>query len=149
MAIRTATSIWEGNLKEGQGHITSDSGALKNAGYSYSTRFEDKAGTNPEELLAAAHSACFSMALSGALEKEGYQLQKVKTEDKVHLEKIDGIFKITRVEIFAEATVPNIEELKFLQIAESAKNNCPVSMALKAIEITLHASLKTKVNEFI
>lgn len=143
MATRTAKTIWEGNLKKGRGKTTAGSGAFK-IPYSHSTRFENEKGSNPEELIAAAHSACYSMSLTDELEKAGYRSQEVITEDRVSIEKVDDKYKITKIEVYTEALVlDDIEYNKFLNIAEEAKRDCPISKALTGTEISLHATLKT------
>jgi osmotically inducible protein OsmC len=109
--------------------------------YSFSSRFEEGAGTNPEELIAAAHAGCFSMALSAGLERAGHSPNSVETEAKVHLSPSDGGFKISRIDLVTTADVPGIEEDAFQQAAQAAKEGCPVSKALSAVEITLAASL--------
>lgn len=144
MATRTAKTIWEGDFKKGTGRITSESGALKDISYTFSTRFENEKGSNPEELIASAHSACYSMSLAEELGKAGYRPAQIVTEDKVTIEKTDNSYKITKIEVFSEATVlDDIEHNKFLNVAENAKKNCPVSKALTGTEIVLNATLKT------
>lgn len=141
MPTRKANARWEGGLKEGKGNLDFGNGAYSGA-YSFSSRFEEGKGTNPEELIAAAHAACFSMALSGALEKEGFKPQSVATKADVHLDKSGGGFEITKIVLNTEASVPDIEEQTFKEHAEKAKKNCPVSKALSAIKIELNATLK-------
>jgi len=109
--------------------------------YSFASRFEEAGGTNPEELIAAAHAGCFSMAFAASLGKAGFSPQRVATTAKVHLEKVGEGFGITRIDLSTDATVPNIDDSKFQEIANQAKENCPVSKALKAVEITLDARL--------
>lgn len=140
MAIRTGKAIWEGNLVKGKGIVKLGSGAFEGQ-YSFSSRFEEGKGTNPEELIGAGHAGCFSMALSGGLTDAGYTPLKIETTAKVHLQKTDTGFKITLIELSAEGQVPGIENNRFQQIAESAKKNCPVSQALSATQITLDAHL--------
>lgn len=140
MAIRTGQAVWEGNLRNGKGIIKLGSGAFEGQ-YSFSSRFEEGLGTNPEELLGAAHAGCFSMALSLSLAEAGFAPQKVNTTAKVHLQKTDKGFKITLIELSAEARVPGIDDRHFQEIAENAKKNCPVSQALAATEIKLDARL--------
>ncbi len=140
MAVRFATAAWEGTLREGSGTMKMASGAY-NGQYSFSSRFEEGVGTNPEELIAAAHAGCFSMALSGALTREGYTPTRIETTAKVHLNKVDSGFKITNIHLETVADVPDIDNDKFQEIAEGAKKNCPVSQALAATDITLDAKL--------
>lgn len=141
MAVRKASAEWNGDLKSGKGTLKSESGAL-NMQYSFSSRFEEGTGTNPEELIGAAHSGCFSMAFAGALARAGYQPRQIRTEDRVFLEKVGEGFSITKIEINTEADIPGINRDEFLRIAEDAKNNCPVSRALKGVEMILKAELK-------
>jgi osmotically inducible protein OsmC len=140
MAIRTAIGVWEGDLQDGEGSMELGSGAFKGP-YSFSSRFESGQGTNPEELIAAAHAGCFSMALSHILAEAGFTPQRVATEAKVHLGKAGGGFKITKVELSTEAKVPGIDEADFKQHAQEAGKSCPVSQALASVEITVKASL--------
>jgi osmotically inducible protein OsmC len=141
MAVRKASAEWNGDLKTGKGTVKSESGAL-NMQYSFSSRFEEGTGTNPEELIGAAHAGCFSMALSGALTRAGYQPKQIRTEDRVFLEKVGEGFSITKIEIVTEADIPGINRDEFMRIAEDSKNNCPVSRALKGVEMVLKAELK-------
>ncbi|HRV95842.1 MAG TPA: OsmC family protein [Anaerolineae bacterium] len=140
MAIRKAEAVWEGNFRDGAGTVSLGSGAFEGA-YSAASRFEDGAGTNPEELIGAAHAGCFSMALSLGLQRAGYDATRIQTVAKVHLDKVDNTFKITTIELETEATVPGIDEATFMEQAQGAKNNCPVSQVLAAAEITLQAKL--------
>lgn len=140
MPTRNAQATWEGGLKGGKGSFQMGSGAFKGA-YSFATRFEQQPGTNPEELIAAAHAACFSMALSAALEKAGHQPQRVQTTAQVTLDKVDTGFKITRIKLNTQATVPGMDEKTFLDVANKAKTGCPVSQALAATPIDLEAKL--------
>ncbi len=141
MAIRTSEAEWRGDLKTGQGGMKLGSGAFEGA-YSYQSRFEDGKGTNPEELLGAAHAGCFSMALAAALAGAGHTATKIHTTAKVHFgPQPGGGFAITRVDLVTEGSVPGIDAATFEQTAAGAKENCPVSKALKAIEITLSARL--------
>ena len=140
MAIRKAEAVWEGNFRDGAGTVSLGSGAFEGA-YSAASRFEDGAGTNPEELIGAAHAGCFSMALSLGLQRAGYDATRIHTVAKVHLDKVDNTFKITTIELETEATVPGIDEATFMEQAKGAKNNCPVSQVLAAAEITLQAKL--------
>lgn len=142
MLVRTGSAIWEGNLKEGKGTVALGSGAFKGA-YSFASRFEQGTGTNPDELLAAAHAACFSMALSHGLDQAGHKPTRVMTTAKAHLEKGDAGFSITLIELNLEAEVPGIDEATFMAQAQKAKAGCPVSRALAATEIKLNAKLLT------
>jgi osmotically inducible protein OsmC len=140
MPARTAEAEWKGNLTEGKGTIKSATGAINQA-YDWRSRSGDGALTNPEELIAAAHAGCFSMALSAGLAKAGFTAERIHTTAKVHLEKVGEGFAITRIELDTQATVPGIDEAKFREQAEGAKKNCPVSKALAGPEITLNAKL--------
>lgn len=140
MAVRTAEAIWQGSLREGNGTMKLGSGAFEGQ-YSFGSRFEEAAGTNPEELIGAAHAGCFSMALSGNLGRAGYAPRRIHTSARVHLVKGDSGFKISKIELDTEADVPGIDEATFLEQAEGAKANCPVSQALTGVEITLNARL--------
>ncbi|MFW5947848.1 MAG: OsmC family protein [Gemmatimonadota bacterium] len=141
MALRTANAVWNGTLREGDGHMRFGGGAFEGA-YSFASRFEDGEGTNPEELIAAAHAGCFSMALSGELSRAGYEAKRISTEARVSLVKGDGGFRINRVQLVAEASVPDIDDDEFQEIAEGAKLGCPVSQALSGgPEIVLEATL--------
>lgn len=142
MPIRTANATWNGNLKEGKGLVSVESGLFKEVSYTFSKRFENEKGTNPEELLAAAHAACFSMALSAALSGAGHTVKSVKTVDKAHLEKSGDGFAITKIEINCEAEVEGIDNKKFQEFAENTKKGCPVSKALTGVQFILNASLK-------
>ncbi len=140
MAVRTARAQWDGSLPEGKGTMALGSGAYQGS-YSFASRFEEGQGTNPEELIAAAHAGCFSMALSATLGRNGFTPESVKTEARVHLTKLEGGFGITRIELDTEARVPGIDDARFQEIADGAKKGCPVSKALAATEITLSARL--------
>jgi osmotically inducible protein OsmC len=140
MPVRKAEAIWEGNLKQGKGTIKFGSGAFEGA-YSFASRFEEGKGTNPEELIAAAHAGCFSMALSLFLEMAGHPPAHVHTVAGVRIEKVGEGFKITTIDLDTEAKVPGIDEKKFLEQAEAAKKGCPVSVALAGVEIRLKAKL--------
>lgn len=145
MALSTAEAVWEGGLKDGKGTVKTGSGAI-NGAYSFRTRFEGAqgaAGTNPEELIGAAHAGCFSMALSAGLGKAGFTATRIHTTAKVHLEKVGEGFKITRIQLATEAAIPNIDEATFRQQAEGAKAGCPVSQALAGTQIELDAKLVT------
>jgi osmotically inducible protein OsmC len=140
MAIRTAEAVWEGNLREGEGVMRFGSGAFEGK-YSYSSRFEEGPGTNPEELIGAAHAGCFSMAFSADLADAGYTPTRVRTRADVTLEKVDGKSTISRIYLDSEAEVPGIDEQTFQAIAEGAKKGCPVSRALGGVDIQLNARL--------
>lgn len=141
MPARTANARWEGGLKDGKGNMRLGGGAFEGQ-YSFSSRFEEGVGTNPEELIAAAHAGCFSMAFSAGLEKAGFSPNSVETEAKVHLSPADGGgFRISRIDLVTNADVPGIEEDAFQQAAQAAKEGCPVSQALAAVEITVNATL--------
>lgn len=141
MPARSAEAEWNGSLTEGHGSIRLQSGVYEGP-YSFKTRFEDDPGTNPEELIAAAHAGCFSMALSAELGKAGHTVERIRTTAKVYLEKTDGGFAITRVHLSTTAAVPDISADDFQRFAESAKTNCPVSKALAGVEIELDATLE-------
>ena len=138
---RQASAVWTGGLKDGNGKISTDSGVLSDTQYSFSTRFEDGIGTNPEELIAAAHAGCFSMALSGQLGQAGLTADSIKTTATVRLEKTDAGFAITSVHLEVRAKVPGADQQAFETAANNAKAGCPVSKVLKA-EITMDASLE-------
>lgn len=141
---RKTTAIWQGNGAEGKGSLSSTSGVLDKTPYSSTTRFKNEdglAGTNPEELIAAAHSGCFAMALSYALTGAGFTVTELKVEAAVSIEKIIDHFEITGINLDLTGKVPGITEEKFLELASAAKVNCPVSRALKAVSITLSAKL--------
>src|SRR5207253_4283330 len=140
MPTRNAEAVWEGDLKGGKGSVKLGSGAFQGA-YSFSSRFESGTGTNPEELIAAAHAGCFSMAFAHGLSQAGFPPRRVHTTAKVHLEKAGDGFAIPRIELETDAEVPGIDERAFQQQAETAKQNCPVSKLLAAAEITLKARL--------
>lgn len=140
MALRTANARWDGNLKDGNGTMRFGGGAFEGA-YSFMSRFEEGEGTNPEELIAAAHAGCFSMAFANELDQAGHTPESVSTEAKVNLVKGDDGFGINRIQLVTEASVPGISEDEFLEIAEAAKNGCPVSKALAGPEITVDATL--------
>jgi len=142
MAVRSAEAEWKGNLREGAGKMKLGSGAYEGA-YSFASRFEEGKGTNPEELIAAAHAGCFSMALSAGLGKAGFTPTRVHTTARVHLEKVGEGFGITRIELTTEAQVPGIDNKAFQEQAEGAKKGCPVSKALAGAQISLTATLKS------
>ncbi len=140
--LRKASAEWNGGLKDGKGKISSDSGVLSDTQYSFSTRFEDGIGTNPEELIAAAHAGCFSMALSGQLGAAGLTADSIKTTAAVRLEKLDSGFAITKVHLDVTAKVPGADEASFTTAANNAKAGCPISKVLNA-EITMDAKLES------
>jgi lipoyl-dependent peroxiredoxin len=142
---RKSFAVWQGAGLDGKGTLTSTSGVLTNTPYSFNSRFvseDGKAGTNPEELIAAAHAGCFTMALSFVLGGAGFTPAELKTEATVTVEKVVDHFEIKSSHLDVVGDVPGITEEKFIELAGIAKVNCPVSMALKAIEITLAAKLK-------
>ena len=138
MTIRTASAVWEGNLKDGKGTMKLGSGAFDGS-YTFASRFESGKGTNPEELLGAAHAGCFSMALSLGLVKAGFAPQRINTTATFHLD--TEKLRISAIDLDTKAQVPGINEQQFLEQAELAKTNCIVSQALRGIEIRLHAKL--------
>jgi lipoyl-dependent peroxiredoxin len=140
MPTRTASATWNGNLKEGNGNFKGSSGTLQ-GNYSFGTRFEEQKGTNPEELIGAAHAACFSMALAAGLGKNGLNPQRVSTTAAVTIEKVGEGFKITKIKLTSEASVPGADPKKFQEIANATKTGCPVSGALSAVPIELDAKL--------
>lgn len=140
MVQRTAEAEWRGGLQDGSGSMKLGSGAYEGQ-YSFNSRFAEGTGTNPEELIAAAHAGCFSMALSAGLGRAGFPPKRVHTTAKATLEKTDSGFQITRIELQTEAEVPGIEEAAFQEQAEGAKKNCPVSRALAGTNISLNARL--------
>ena len=138
---RKASAAWQGGLKDGKGTISTDSGVLDNSQYSFSTRFEDGKGTNPEELIAAAHAGCFAMALSGQLGNAGLTADRINTTAAVTLEKTDAGFTITKIHLDVSAKVPSATEEQLQTAAGNAKAGCPVSRLLKA-DITMTATLE-------
>ena len=141
MPTRNASAVWEGTLREGKGTFKGESGAI-DARYSFGTRFGDVKGTNPEELLAAAEAACFSMALSAGLEKAGTPAARVETRAACTVSQVEGGFKITTMHLVVRADVPGVDQATFQQAAEDTKKNCPVSKALaNNVDITLDAQL--------
>jgi lipoyl-dependent peroxiredoxin len=141
MPIRTANARWEGNLTEGSGTVKTGKGGLS-GNYSFKSRFEEGEGTNPEELIAAAHAGCFSMALSNALAGAGFTPTSVETTAKVHLDKVDNGFAVTRIDLETVGDVPGIDADTFQKTAENAKENCPISKLLSpGAQISLSAKL--------
>lgn len=142
MPTSRASAIWEGKLKDGKGSFRAGSGAF-NGPYSFATRFEGKAGTNPEELIAAAHAACFSMALSAGLEKAGKPAARVETTAACTMDMVDGTPTISKMELKVRGKVPGLDQAAFQRAADEAKRSCPVSRALSGIpQITLDAKLE-------
>ena len=143
MSERKGSVNWQGRGKDGRGRISTETGTLKDANYGYATRFEDdKRGTNPEEIVGAAHAACLTMAFAFALEREGLTATRIDTKAAVRLAKDGDGFKIDRIQLELDAAVPNLEEARFQQIAAAAKAGCPLSKALASVpEITLKATL--------
>ena len=139
MPTSNASAVWEGGLKGGTGSYKGETGI--GGQYTFATRFETGRGSNPEELLAAAEAACFSMALSGALEKNGTPPTRVETRAACTVEKVGDGFKITTMKLATRATVPNLDDAAFQRIAAAAKEGCPVSQALKGVDIQLDAKL--------
>ena len=140
MPVRNANAVWEGTLKEGKGKMKLGTGAYIGS-YSFGSRFADEIGTNPEELIGAAHAGCFSMALSKILEDEGFQPDRIDTVAKVTLEKQEQGFKIISSELTTKGDVLDIDDDKFVELAEKAKENCPVSQALAGVKISVNAEL--------
>jgi len=140
MPTRNASAVWNGDLMKGAGNVKLGSGAFEGQ-YNFSSRFESGTGTNPEELLGAAHAACFSMALSAGLGGAGFKPQRVSTTAKVTVEKVGEGFKITKIVLTSEASVPNIDPAKFQEIAKATKTGCPVSQALASVPMELDAKL--------
>jgi osmotically inducible protein OsmC len=140
MPTRTSSAEWQGNLKDGAGTMKLGSGAFEGS-YSFVSRFESGSGTNPEELIAAAHAGCFSMALSNALASAGHTATSIKTTATVHLDKGADGFGISKIELDTVGEVPGLDAGEFTTYAEGAKAGCPVSRALAAVEITLNARL--------
>ena len=138
---RTASAHWSGGLKDGKGTVSTASGVLKQTQYSFATRFENGVGTNPEELIAAAHAGCFSMALSAELGKAGFTPSSIDTNATLTMDKTDAGFTITAIHLDVHASIPNIDAAKFDEIANGAKKGCPVSRVLNA-NITMTATLK-------
>jgi osmotically inducible protein OsmC len=140
MPTRTSSALWEGNLRDGSGTMKLGSGAFEGS-YSFVSRFESGAGTNPEELIAAAHAGCFSMALSNGLSQAGFTPTSIATSATVHLDRVADGFGITKIDLDTVGTVPGIDDAKFQEVAAAAKAGCPVSKVLTGAEITLSARL--------
>ena len=139
---RSASAVWHGTIKEGTGTISTQSGTLKDTQYSFKSRFEEGVGTNPEELIAAAHSGCFSMAFANELGKAGHVATSVATTATVTLEMLPTGPTVTKIHLSNKSTVPGIDKVKFDEIAAGAKANCPISRLLAAATITLDATLE-------
>ena len=140
MVERTAEAEWKGSVTDGAGMMKLGSGAFEGR-YSFGSRFASEKGTNPEELIAAAHAGCFSMAFALGLGRAGFTPTRIHTTAKVHIERAGEGFRITRIDLDTQAEVPNIDDAKFREQAEAAKQGCPVSQALAGTEITLSARL--------
>jgi lipoyl-dependent peroxiredoxin len=138
--VRKASAVWKGSLKEGKGTISSESGVFSNTPYSFSTRFENAKGTNPEELIAAAHAGCFTMALSAQLGNAGITPESLETTASLTLDKLEAGWSITKIHLDVAARIPGVDKAAFDKAAENAKAGCPVSRLLKA-EITMTARL--------
>ena len=138
--IRKASAVWKGGLKDGKGQVSTESGVLSSTAYSFGTRFENGQGTNPEELIAAAHAGCFSMALSAQLGNAGLTPDSIETSAELSLEKSEAGWTITKVHLKVTAKVPGADKSKFNQAAQNAKEGCPISKLLKAT-ITMDAQL--------
>ena len=139
---RTASAVWQGGLKDGRGTVSTESGALSQLAYSFRTRFENEKGTNPEELIGAAHAGCFSMALSAQLGEAGMTPSRIETTATVTLEKETEGFAVTTIHLDVSATIPGADEAKFQAAANKAKEGCPISKLFKA-KITMQARLAT------
>ena len=142
MTVKRASAVWKGGIKDGGGTISTETGALKDAPYGFKSRFESGKGTNPEELIGAAHAGCFSMALSLMLSNEGLTAEKIETQAEVTLEKVGEGFEITASHLNVVASIPGADQAKFEQIANKAKEGCPVSKLMKA-KITMDARLES------
>lgn len=140
--IRSATAVWQGDLKGGKGSLTTDSGALKGTSYSFTDRFESGPNTNPEELIAAAHAGCYAMAFSAFLGKAGFTPEKITASAGVVLEQVNSDWTVTTINLKMSAKIPGIDAGKFKEIAEDAKAKCPISRLLSAAKINLDAKLE-------
>jgi osmotically inducible protein OsmC len=143
MLTRTSTAVWTGGLKNGKGTMKIGKGAFDGT-YTFASRFESGAGTNPEELIGAAHAGCFSMALALMLEQEGRRPESITTTAKVKVDKVGDGFRIVGIDLSTEGVVPGIDEAGFREKAEAAKSGCPVSAALSSVKITLEARLAAR-----
>ncbi len=141
MPVRSASAEWKGNLAKGTGSVSTESGVVNQAGYTFASRFESGVGSNPDELMAAAHASCYAMALSHELDQAGHTPNSVAAEAHVHLGETDDGPGITHIELSCKADVPGIDNDTFQSIAEGAKTGCPISRALSAVKITLDAEL--------
>lgn len=146
MITRKGNAVWNGGLKDGEGQVSTQSGALKEIPYSFGKRFGDDPGTNPEELIGAAHAGCFSMALSGQLGALGLTAERIETTATVSLEKVGEGFEVTRIFLDVVARIPNASNEQFIQAANNAKAGCPISKLLAAAEITMNARLEEVVS---
>jgi lipoyl-dependent peroxiredoxin len=142
MTTRTGSAVWKGGIKDGEGKVSTESGALSDLAYSFAKRFGDEKGTNPEELIGAAHAACYSMQLSGLLGAANLTADEIRTTAAV-TGKMDGGFTISDIRLTVKARIPGATEAQFREAAEKAKDICPVSKALKAVPMTLEAELLT------
>lgn len=143
MPTRKATAVWEGDLKNGTGTMSSETGAVEGA-YSFRSRFQEGTGTNPEELIGAAHAGCFSMALANILDQAGHTPDRVETTARVHLDPNNDGPPITEIELNTEVAVSGLDDAAFQEHAQAAKEGCPVSQALAATKITLNATLASQ-----
>ncbi len=143
MIKKFGTARWSGDLKTGTGHVSTQTGALSDQPYSFAKRFEDEPGSNPEELIGAAHAACFAMALSGELGRAGMTADSIDAKADVTLEPVEGGFGITKIHLTVSARIPGAEEKAFMDAANGAKAGCPVSKLLAAAEITMDATLES------
>lgn len=139
---RIGSAVWQGDLKSGKGTVSTQSNVLKDTQYSFSTRFENGVGTNPEELIAAAHAGCFAMALSATLGGAGFKPDRLAAQASVTLEQVEGNWTITTIDLKLDAKIPGIDQAKFDELAADAKKNCPVSRVLNAT-INLQSTLQT------
>lgn len=137
---RTGSAVWSGDLKTGKGKVSTESGALKELPYGFNTRFEDTPGTNPEELVGAAHASCYAMAMSLGLGEKDLKADEINASAKVTLSEVDGGFAVTKVHLDVSAKIPGISDADFQEVAEATKKNCPISKLLTA-EITMDAKL--------
>ena len=140
MLVRTSTAVWEGGLKNGKGKMKIGKGAFDGS-YTFASRFETGTGTNPEELIGAAHAGCFSMALALMLDQEGYKPERITTTARVKVDKVGDGYRIIGIDLDTEGVVPGIDEARFREKAEVAKKGCPVSVALASVDIKLEARL--------
>ncbi len=141
MPTRTATAEWNGSLRDGNGTMNMQSGSYEGP-YSFQSRFKEGEGTNPEELIGAAHAGCFSMALSGELSGRGINAESVRTEARVEVSKVEGGFAISKIDLISSVRAPGADESTFQEAAQAAKEGCPVSKALAGVDISLDASLE-------